>query len=71
MKALVEKYKQKMKMIKGFKIFMFIYFTVMILLTIGGFLYCLFTWPLITGVSFLCLLIFVYGLEYLVNKKNN
>ena len=69
MKKLVETYKQKMKTVKIVKIFIGIYFIGMILLSIGGFLYCLFNWPVITGGSFLGLLIFVYGLEYLVNKK--
>lgn len=70
MKKLVETYKQKMKIIKGFKIFTVIYFTVMILLSIWGFLYCLFNWPIITCGSLLCLLIFAYCLGYLVNKNN-
>lgn len=69
MKKLVETYKQKMKIIKGFKIFTIIYFAVIILSSIGGFLYCLFKWPIITCGSLLCLLIFVYGLEYLLKKK--
>lgn len=71
MKKLVETYKQKMKIIKGLKIFIGIYFIVIILSSIGGLLYCLFKWPIITCGSLLGLFTFVYGLEYLVNKKNN
>ena len=69
MKKIVEVYKQKMKIIKGFKIFTVVYFTVMVLLSIIGFLYCLFRWPIVTCGSFLCLPIFAYCLGFLMNKK--